>query len=179
MCSMVQLATRSARSRLSGSRSQKITERIDCLGTALYIERQRFAIVISRRPIGQEKGLLPVLVSGHHTIVDNFSTPGSCPDPSTGGRPFSCPMGRRDSTIAKHYRSICSTVPRQSIRLGVFRDRDPESLDLALRTFNWTIEHMQDASGYFYYQPLLPPAGQQNAYTYRGRSRRCCLRWRV
>ncbi len=36
--------------------------------------------------------------------------------------------------------------------LVFFRDRDPESLELALRVANWTIEHMQDASGYFYYR---------------------------
>jgi hypothetical protein len=36
--------------------------------------------------------------------------------------------------------------------LVFFHDRDPESLELALRVANWTIEHMQDASGYFYYR---------------------------
>jgi hypothetical protein len=36
--------------------------------------------------------------------------------------------------------------------LVFFADRDPESLDLALRVANWTIEHMQDSTGYFYYR---------------------------
>jgi hypothetical protein len=36
--------------------------------------------------------------------------------------------------------------------LVFFRDRDPESLDLALQVARWTIEHMQDRSGYFYYR---------------------------
>jgi len=36
--------------------------------------------------------------------------------------------------------------------LVFFHDRDPGSLDLALRVANWTIEQMQDASGYFYYR---------------------------
>ena len=36
--------------------------------------------------------------------------------------------------------------------LVLFRDRDPESLSLALRVAQWTIENMQDPSGYFYYR---------------------------
>lgn len=33
-----------------------------------------------------------------------------------------------------------------------FHDRDPESIGLALKVANWTIENMQDVSGYFYYR---------------------------
>ena len=36
--------------------------------------------------------------------------------------------------------------------LVFFSDRDPESLPLALKVAQWTIEHMQDRSGYFYYR---------------------------
>jgi hypothetical protein len=36
--------------------------------------------------------------------------------------------------------------------LAFFHDRDPESLSLALKVANWTIRHMQDSSGYFYYR---------------------------
>lgn len=36
--------------------------------------------------------------------------------------------------------------------LVFFHDLDPENLSLALRIANWTIEHMQDPSGYFYYR---------------------------
>lgn len=36
--------------------------------------------------------------------------------------------------------------------LVFFKDRDPESLDLALKVARWTIEHMQDSTGYFYYR---------------------------
>jgi|SRR5271165_1757475 len=36
--------------------------------------------------------------------------------------------------------------------LVFFSDRDPESLSLALQVARWTIEHMQDRSGYFYYR---------------------------
>jgi polysaccharide biosynthesis protein VpsJ len=36
--------------------------------------------------------------------------------------------------------------------LVFFSDRDPESLPLALKIAEWTIEHMQDRSGYFYYR---------------------------
>jgi hypothetical protein len=33
-----------------------------------------------------------------------------------------------------------------------FSDRDPESIPLALRVARWTIENMQDPTGYFYYR---------------------------
>jgi polysaccharide biosynthesis protein VpsJ len=36
--------------------------------------------------------------------------------------------------------------------LAFFHERDPESLALAVKVANWTIENMQDASGYFYYR---------------------------
>jgi hypothetical protein len=36
--------------------------------------------------------------------------------------------------------------------LVFFKDRDPEGLPLALRVAQWTIENMQDRSGYFYYR---------------------------
>lgn len=36
--------------------------------------------------------------------------------------------------------------------LVFFRDRDSESLPLALKTARWTIEKMQDPTGYFYYR---------------------------
>jgi len=36
--------------------------------------------------------------------------------------------------------------------LVFFQDRDPESLPLALKVAQWTIETMQDRSGYFYYR---------------------------
>jgi len=36
--------------------------------------------------------------------------------------------------------------------LVFFRDRDPESLSLAVKVAQWTIENMQDPSGYFYYR---------------------------
>lgn len=37
-----------------------------------------------------------------------------------------------------------------------FHDRDPESLLLALKVAQWTIDHMQDRSGYFYYRRYSP-----------------------
>ena len=36
--------------------------------------------------------------------------------------------------------------------LTFFSDRDPDALPLALRIANWTIEQMQDRTGYFYYR---------------------------
>jgi len=40
--------------------------------------------------------------------------------------------------------------------LVFFHDRDPESLALALKVAHWTIEHMQDRTGYFYYRRYSP-----------------------
>ena len=40
--------------------------------------------------------------------------------------------------------------------LVFFHDRDPESHLLALKVARWTIEHMQDRSGYFYYRRYSP-----------------------
>jgi polysaccharide biosynthesis protein VpsJ len=36
--------------------------------------------------------------------------------------------------------------------LVFFHDRDPEALALALKVAHWTIQHMQDRTGYFYYR---------------------------
>lgn len=36
--------------------------------------------------------------------------------------------------------------------LVLFNDRDPENLALAVKIATWTIKHMQDTSGYFYYR---------------------------
>ncbi len=36
--------------------------------------------------------------------------------------------------------------------LVFFKDTDPDSLALASKVAHWTIEHMQDKSGYFYYR---------------------------
>jgi len=36
--------------------------------------------------------------------------------------------------------------------LVFFHDRDPEALELAFKVAQWTIRHMQDRSGYFYYR---------------------------
>ena len=40
--------------------------------------------------------------------------------------------------------------------LVFFSDRDPESLSLAMKVAQWTIEHMQDRTGYFYYRRYSP-----------------------
>jgi hypothetical protein len=40
--------------------------------------------------------------------------------------------------------------------LVFFSDRDPESLALAVKVASWTIENMQDRSGYFYYRRYSP-----------------------
>jgi rhamnogalacturonyl hydrolase YesR len=40
--------------------------------------------------------------------------------------------------------------------LVFFHDRDPESLPLAIKVAQWTITHMQDRTGYFYYRRYSP-----------------------
>jgi hypothetical protein len=40
--------------------------------------------------------------------------------------------------------------------LVFFRDQDPDSIPLALRVAKWTIEKMQDRTGYFYYRRYSP-----------------------
>jgi hypothetical protein len=40
--------------------------------------------------------------------------------------------------------------------LVFFSDRDPESITLAQKVAHWTIENMQDRSGYFYYRRYSP-----------------------
>jgi polysaccharide biosynthesis protein VpsJ len=40
--------------------------------------------------------------------------------------------------------------------LVFFRDRDPDSLALATKVAHWTIENMQDGSGFFYYRRYSP-----------------------
>jgi polysaccharide biosynthesis protein VpsJ len=40
--------------------------------------------------------------------------------------------------------------------LVFFNDRDPGSLSLALKVAKWTIDNMQDRSGYFYYRRYAP-----------------------
>lgn len=40
--------------------------------------------------------------------------------------------------------------------LVFFKDQDPESLSLALKVTRWTVKHMQDRTGYFYYRRYGP-----------------------
>jgi hypothetical protein len=40
--------------------------------------------------------------------------------------------------------------------LVFFNDRDPENLALALNVAKWTIDNMQDRTGYFYYRRYSP-----------------------
>jgi len=50
-----------------------------------------------------------------------------------------------------------------------FADRDPEALDWARRIAHWTIEHMQDSSGYFYYRQY-PMITAKTPYFHWGQS---------
>ena len=62
--------------------------------------------------------------------------------------PDGCPKYYNDKT-----RPIDIQCCSQAIdTLVFFHDRDPESISLAHKVAYWTIEHMQDMSGYFYYR---------------------------
>lgn len=57
----------------------------------------------------------------------------------------------------KYYHHKCLPVDIQCCAQAIdtlvfFNDRDSESLNLALRVARWTIDHMQDTTGYFYYR---------------------------
>jgi len=60
--------------------------------------------------------------------------------------------------------------------LVFFNDRDPGSLSLALKIAKWTIDNMQDRSGYFYYRRYAPWLVNKTP-TYIG-GRQPCLRAR-
>jgi hypothetical protein len=70
---------------------------------------------------------------------------------------------------------IDSQCAAQAIEtLARFSDNDPECLDLAIRVATWTIRHMQDGDGHFYYRayPLMkakaPMLHWAQATTYLG-----------
>src|SRR2546427_285924 len=57
------------------------------------------------------------------------------------------------SLLARTYSHIHIQCSSQAIdTLTFFSDYDSESLALAVRVARWTIEHMQDRTGYFYYR---------------------------
>ena len=65
---------------------------------------------------------------------------------------FFLPDGR-----PKYYNHKALPIDIQCCSQGIdtlvfFHDRDPESVELALNVATWTIQNMQDASGYFYYR---------------------------
>jgi len=58
--------------------------------------------------------------------------------------------------------------------LVFFNDRDPESLPLALKVAQWTIENMQDRSGYFYYRRYSPWLVNKTATLHWGQATMMC-----
>ena len=58
--------------------------------------------------------------------------------------------------------------------LVFFHDRDPESLELALKVAQWTIENMQDNSGYFYYRRYSPWLVNKTATLHWGQATMMC-----
>jgi rhamnogalacturonyl hydrolase YesR len=99
----------------------------------------------------------PQLDLGFHYFKENFLEP--------SGRP-------------KYYHNRAYPIDIQCASQAIetlshFSDYDPDALSLASRVARWTIEHMQDSSGYFYYRryPLLaariPMLHWGQATTYR------------
>ena len=58
--------------------------------------------------------------------------------------------------------------------LVFFNDRDPGNLGLALRIAEWTISHMQDISGYFYYRRYGPWLANKTPTLHWGQSTMLC-----
>jgi rhamnogalacturonyl hydrolase YesR len=58
--------------------------------------------------------------------------------------------------------------------LVFFRDRDPESLPLALKVAQWSIANMQDRSGYFYYRRYSPWLVNKTATLHWGQATMMC-----
>jgi polysaccharide biosynthesis protein VpsJ len=58
--------------------------------------------------------------------------------------------------------------------LVFFNDRDPENLSLALNVARWTIENMQDSTGYFYYRRYAPWLVNKTATLHWGQATMFC-----
>lgn len=58
--------------------------------------------------------------------------------------------------------------------LVFFGDRDPESLALAAKVASWTIQNMQDSSGYFYYRRYSPWLVNKTATLHWGQATMLC-----
>jgi hypothetical protein len=58
--------------------------------------------------------------------------------------------------------------------LVFFHDVDPESLPLAMKVAKWTIENMQDRSGYFYYRRYSPWLVNKTATLHWGQATMLC-----
>ena len=58
--------------------------------------------------------------------------------------------------------------------LVYFSDRDPESLPLGVKVAQWTIEHMQDKTGYFYYRRYSPRLVNKTATLHWGQATMLC-----
>ena len=58
--------------------------------------------------------------------------------------------------------------------LVFFADRDPDALALALNAAQWTIAHMQDESGYFYYRRYTPWLVNKTATLHWGQATMLC-----
>ena len=125
--------------------------------------------------------------------IDNFHTGYNldslkCYIESTGDRSFDDNLRRGFAFFKSHFIEadgrpkyyhnraypIDSQCASQAIEtLANFSDIDGESLDLAVKTANWTLDHMQDPRGFFYYRqyPLVkartPMLHWAQATTYR------------
>jgi hypothetical protein len=140
-------------------------------GNAKYVELARQAITYTancQRPDGSwfygEKGNLHWVDNFHSAyVLDCFRHY----EQSAGDHRFHDTMMRgyrywkenfflSDGT-PKYYHSKTQPIDIQCCSqaidtLVLFRKEDPDSLTLALKVAEWTIAHMQDRSGYFYYR---------------------------
>jgi hypothetical protein len=110
--------------------------------------------------------------SGHSHWIDNFHTGYNleslrCYIESTGDRTFDDNLKKGFAFFKDHFFEptgrpkyyhdraypIDSQCASQAIEtLAGFSDYDPDSLGLAAKVADWTIDHMQDPKGFFYYR---------------------------
>lgn len=79
-----------------------------------------------------------------------------------------------DSGRPRYYHNRAYPIDIQCAAQGIdtfclFSDEDPAALDLAIKIARWTIAHMQDPSGYFYYREY-PLVKARTAYFHWGQA---------
>jgi hypothetical protein len=76
-----------------------------------------------------------------------------------------------------HYKTMPIDIQCSSQAIDTlvfFQDRDPGSLELAVKVAQWTIAHMQDPTGYFYYRRYSPWLANKTPTLHWGQATMLC-----